>query len=366
MTGDLADPGVIETPALIVDLAAMRRNLDRLAARYRSTAVALRPHVKTHKSPVIAAEQLARGAAGVCAAKLSEAAVMVDAGIGDVLVTSGIVDRPRIERAVSLAQRAGGLRLVVDDADAVEALGTAAGRAGVTIGTVVDLDCGAHRAGIAMGPPAVDLAARVARHRSLRFDGFQAFASHLMHLDGYERRRAENLAMLDAVIATRELAERSGLEVATVTVGGTGTWDIDCDVAGVTEVQAGSYLFMDVMYRAIGGPNGPVFDDFEPALFVLTTVVSRPVAGQVTVDAGYKASATDHQAPEPWGVGPATYRFAGDEHGIVTGAPLDLGDRLLLLPGHCDPTVNLYDGYHVVEDGRLVARWPVAARGRSQ
>jgi D-serine deaminase-like pyridoxal phosphate-dependent protein len=191
-----------------------------------------------------------------------------------------------------------------------------------------------------------------------------------MHLDGYDARRQAALRALDGVIETRRSAERAGLDVGIVSVGGTGTWDIDCDVDGVTEVQAGSYLFMDVMYRAIGGRTGPVFDDFEPALFVVASAVSQPVSGLLTIDAGYKASATDHQPPEVWGLGSVGYRFAGDEHGVLTlTAPsrrISIGDRVLLLPGHCDPTVNLYDHYWVVSDGQIVDRWPVSGRGRSQ
>ena len=360
----------IPTPALVVDFDAMTRNLDRAASHYRGRSAVLRPHAKTHKSPIVAREQLARGARGICVAKLAEAEVMVEAGIDDVLVTSGVVAPARIGRAVALAERTPLLRLVTDHEANVEALGRAAAEAGVTLRLLVDLDCGAHRSGAATGPAAVGLAARIDANPALQFDGFQAFGSHLMHLDGYQARRRANLAALEPVIETRLLAERSGLAVPIVSVGGTGTWDMDCEIDGVTEVQIGSYCFMDVMYRAIGDRAGPVFDEFEPALFVLTTVLSRPVAGQVTVDAGYKASATDHQPAEPWALGDVSYRFAGDEHGILTltapERPIAIGDRLLLLPGHCDPTVNLYDRYWVVRDDRLTDQWPVAARGRSQ
>ena len=139
---------------------------------------------------------------------------------------------------------------------------------------------------------------------------------------------------------------------------------------GVTEVQAGSYVFMDAMYRGIGGKNGPVFDDFEPALFILTTAISQPVMGEITVDAGYKASATDHLPPEPWGVGQVSYRWAGDEHGILTlvrpSRRIKIGDRILMVASHCDPTVNLYDSYWVCSGERVVAQWPVSGRGMSQ
>jgi D-serine deaminase-like pyridoxal phosphate-dependent protein len=360
----------LPTPALVLDLDALERNLDHMAALYRGKLAALRPHCKTHKSPVIAKEQLARGAAGICVAKLSEAEVMVGAGIRDVLVTTGVVDAARIRRLVDLARVEPGLKVVTDHAANVDGLAEAAAAARVRLTVLVDLNCGSNRTGVSLGPPAVALAQHIARKPSLQFGGFQAFASHIMHVEHYERRRHKNLAMLDAVVETRQLAERAGLRVAILSVGGTGTFDIDCDVPGVTDVQAGSYVFMDVMYRAIGGPGGPVFDEFEPALFILSTAISQPVCGEMTVDAGYKASATDHQPPQAVGLGDVSYRWAGDEHGILTlrrpTREIKIGDRVLLMASHCDPTVNLYDRYHVCRGDRVVDVWPVAARGMSQ
>ena len=307
----------LPTPALILDLDAMTRNLDRIAGHYRGRGVRVRPHAKTHKSPVIARAQLVRGATGICVAKLSEAEMMIGAGITDILVTTGIVDPLRIRRLVALAGTHPALRVVTDHAANVDLLASAAAAANVTLSVLVDLNCGSNRTGVATGTSAVTLAEHVARKPSLRLEGFQAFASHVMYMPGYHDRRRANLAVLEKVVETRRKAERAGLDVPILSVGGTGTWDIDCEVEGITDVQAGSYVFMDAMYRAIGGRNGPVFDDFEPALFVLTTAISQPVLGQITVDAGYKASATDHQPPEPWGVGDVRYRWAGDEHGIL-------------------------------------------------
>ncbi len=360
----------LPTPALILDLDAMTRNLDRLASHFRDRKMLVRPHAKTHKSPLIAKAQLVRGAAGICVAKLSEAEMMIGAGITDILVTTGIVDPLRIRRLVALAGTHPTLRAVTDHAANVDLLASAAAAAKVTLSVLVDLNCGSNRSGVTTGAAAVGLAEHVARKPSLKLEGFQAFASHLMHMPGYQERRRANLEMLEGVIETRRLAERAGLAVPTLSVGGTGTWDIDCEVEGVTEVQAGSYVFMDAMYRAIGGKNGPVFDDFEPALFVLTTAISQPVMGEITVDAGYKASATDHQPPEPWGVGQVSYRWAGDEHGILSlvrpSRRIKIGDRILMVTSHCDPTVNLYDSYWVCSGERVVAQWPVSGRGMSQ
>ena len=360
----------LPTPALILDLDAMTRNLDRLAAHYRDRRMLARPHAKTHKSPVIARAQLVRGATGICVAKLSEAEMMIGAGITDILVTTGIVDPLRIRRLVALAGTHPTLRAVTDHAANVDMLASAAAAAKVTLSVLVDINCGSNRSGVAPGAAALALAQHVARKPSLRLEGFQAFASHVMHMPGYDARRRASLDALAGVVETRRIAERAGLDVPILSVGGTGTWDVDCDVEGVTDVQVGSYLFMDAMYRAIGGKHGPVFDDFEPALFVLTTAISQPVAGEITVDAGYKASATDHQAPDPWGVGQVTYRWAGDEHGILTllrpSRRIKIGDRILMVASHCDPTVNLYDSYWVCSGERVVAQWPVTGRGMSQ
>ena len=360
----------LPTPALILDLDAMTRNLDKMAAHYLERPVSLRPHAKSHKSPGVAAAQLKRGAAGICVAKLREAEMMIGAGITDILLTSGVVDPLRMRRLVALAGTCPGLRVVTDHAANVDLLASAAEMARVKLRVLVDLNCGSNRTGVATGQAAVALAQHVARQQWLGFDGFQAFASHVMHIPGYDERRRADLEALDRVVGTRRLAEQSGLEVEIVSVGGTGTYDIDCEVEGVTDVQAGSYVFMDVMYRAVGGRNGPVFDDFEPALFILCTAVSQPVMGEITVDAGYKASATDHQPPEPWGIGKVRYRWAGDEHGILTldrpSRAIRIGDRVLMVAGHCDPTVNLYDSYWVCSGERVVGEWPVTGRGMSQ
>jgi D-serine deaminase-like pyridoxal phosphate-dependent protein len=304
-------------------------------------------------------------------AKLSEAEMMIGAGITDILVTTGIVDPLRIRRLVALAGTHPTLRAVTRPRGELWTCSLRRRRRPRSpLSVLVDINCGSNRSGVAPGAAALALAQHVARKPSLRLEGFQAFASHVMHMPVTTRGRRASLDALAGVVETRRIAERAGLDVPILSVGGTRTWDVDCDVEGVTDVQVGSYLFMDAMYRAIGGKHGPVFDDFEPALFVLTTAISQPVAGEITVDAGYKASATDHQAPDPWGVGQVTYRWAGDEHGILTllrpSRRIKIGDRILMVASHCDPTVNLYDSYWVCSGERVVAQWPVTGRGMSQ
>jgi D-serine deaminase-like pyridoxal phosphate-dependent protein len=338
-----------------------------MASFLQRKGVALRPHAKTHKCPRIALKQIEAGAEGVCVAKLTEAEAFVAAGIPRVLVTTPVVDVLQITRLIALVKSAPEVTVVVDNPGNVDALAEGAAAAGVRMPVLVDLDCGAHRTGVAPGPASTALAQRVARASALRFRGFQAYAAHLMHVVGYDDRRRSELEALDYALTARRLAERARLPVSVFSVGGTGTYDVDCDVDGVTDVQAGSYVFMDVMYRAIGGRASSVYDDFRPALFVLSTAVSQPVKGFITIDAGYKAAAADHQPPQPWNLGDVSYQWAGDEHGILTltkpTRAVGVGDKIRLIVSHCDPTVNLYDRFHVCRGDQVVDVWPIVARG---
>jgi 3-hydroxy-D-aspartate aldolase len=361
----------LPTPALLLDAAALERNLAKMAAHARAKKIGLRPHVKTHKCPILAKKQLALGAIGVCAAKLSEAEVMVDAGVDDVLVTSPLASADKFARAVALAKRAPGLQLVVDAPGAVRALEAAAASGGVTLGVLIDLDTGTRRTGIQPGAPALGLARELAAAKHLRFDGLQAYAGHVMHVVGREQRKQKSLESLAAALETKALLEKNGIAVKTLTGGGTGTFDIDCDVPGMTDLQVGSYLFMDVQYRMIGDADGEVFDAFEPSLTVLSTAISQPVPQLITIDAGFKAFAHEPEAkPQFKDRAGLTYFYGGDEHGICafTGEAraLALGEKAELLVSHCDPTVNLYDAYHVVREGMVRELWPIVARGKSQ
>jgi 3-hydroxy-D-aspartate aldolase len=360
----------VPTPALLVDAAALERNLERMAAHARAKEVALRPHTKTHKSPLLAKRQIEHGAIGVCAAKVSEAEVMIDAGIDAVLITSPVVTRDKIARVVELARRSRGLQMVIDHPAAASSLSEAAQAAGVVVGVLIDLDPGIRRTGVEPGAPALELLRAVARLPGLRFDGLQAYAGHVMHVTGWEERRKRSLQALERCLETKSLMEREGFEVGVFTGGGTGTFDIDCDVAAFTDLQVGSYLFMDCGYRRVGDRDSEVFDAFEPSLFVASTAISQPAAGLITVDAGYKALATDSGVPDLRDITGVVYNWGGDEHGILMlqapSRPIVLGDQVVLIAPHCDPTVNLYDVYHPYRDGRVEELWPVAARGKSQ
>jgi len=361
----------LDTPALLLDIDVLEANLARMAQHASERGIALRPHVKTHKCPILAAKQIELGAIGVCAAKVSEAEVMVDAGIGDVLFSNPAVTTEKIRRVIELAKKSPGLQMVVDQAKTVGDFDQAAQAAGIVLRVLIALDTGTRRTGIALGQPALDLAHAVARCKGLQMDGLQAYAGHVMHIAGHAERKKRSTEALAACLETRHLLEKAGYDIGVFTGGGTGTFDIDSDIEGVTDLQVGSYLFMDVQYRAIGDADSEVFDTFQPSLFVLTTAISQPVSELITVDAGYKAFANEPQAkPEFRKLTGMDYHYGGDEHGMVRftsdARPLQVGDKAELLVSHCDPTVNLYDVYHPYRNGRVEELWPISARGKSQ
>jgi D-serine deaminase-like pyridoxal phosphate-dependent protein len=242
--------------------------------------------------------------------------------------------------------------------------------AGVEIGILVDLDPGTHRTGVALGDAAVAFTRLVRSLPGLRFEGLQAYAGHLQHVHGFDERRARAREIWDQVVATRRALERDGSPARILTGGGTGTFDIDPGVEGLTDVQVGSYVFMDAEYRAIGAPGGAVFDPFETALFVLLTAISQPVPSRITLDGGFKAFATDSVRPELLDVSGVRYHWGGDEHGILElvepSRTIALGDKVRVRVPHCDPTVNLYDGLWVLRGDIVTEWWPIAARGRGE
>lgn len=358
----------IPTPALIVELDALERNLARMQQHFAAHPHGYRPHGKAHKSPVIGALQIAHGALGQCAGKLAEAEVLAAGGLDDILITSEVVGVGKIERLMALAAARRVIQ-VVDHPRNVEELAQAAAARALTLDVLVDVNVGQNRTGVLPGAPAVALAQEVARHRSLRLRGIQGYGGHIMHIDGYENRLAAQQRAMALVGDTRQALERAGFDVDVVSVGGTGTYRIDTQFPWVTECQAGSYIFMDSHYSSIGGPDGPAYDDFANSLFVISTVISAPDKGRRIVDAGQKVLSTDAGPGRLRDVTGVDYRPGGDEHGILTlNAPsraIELGDRLTLMPSHCDTTVNLHDRFYAIRNGVVEAVWPVAARGMS-
>lgn len=359
----------IPTPALLLDLDRFERNLTRMAAHVRAAGKHLRPHAKTHRCPDIAKLQVAAGALGVACAKLGEAEVMAGAGVRGLLITTEVVAPGGIRRLTRLVGGAPDTMVVVDHPDNVRALAQAAAADGVTLDVLVDVHVGARRTGVEPGEPALALGRLAAEQRALRVRGLQGYAGQCAHVMGWAARREASHRAMAPLMDTRARFEGAGLPVEIVAGGSTGTYDIDLELAGLTELQAGSYCVMDLDYRRIGGRASEAMTDFEMALTVVATVVSV-AADRVMVDAGLKAFATDRPfPPEAVERSGFEYGFAGDEHGRLTltdpaRAP-KLGERIEFFPPHCDPTFNLYDRVHVVRGTTVEAVWDVAARGRS-
>ena len=357
----------VDTPALIVDLDAFEHNLHRLTERVRETGVRLRPHAKTHKCPVIALKQIELGAVGVCVQKVSEAEAMVYGGVPDVLVTNEVVGRQKLRRLMSLAGSAR-IGVCVDDPAQIADLEAAAGEAGVAeLPVHVEVNMGGNRCGVEPGRPALDLACRVGDSRHLRFAGLQAYHGSAPHLRGWDERQAAIAGAVQKAAETRDLLSANGIACDNITGAGTGTFEFEAASGVYTELQCGSYIFMDADYGRNRDPDGHLTRAFEPSLFVWATVMSRPTDDRAIVDAGLKALAFDSGPPAVWEEPAATYERASDEHGrlAIAGATnrLKLGDKLRLIPGHCDPTVNLYDWYVGVRGERVEAVWPITARG---
>ena len=358
----------IDTPALIVDLDALERNIARMAASCRAAGVALRPHAKTHKCPAIARLQVAAGAVGQCCQKVGEAEALVRGGIRDVLVSNEIVGGAKLRRLAALAQEAT-IGLCFDDAEQVAAASQAAVEAGVELGALVEIEVGMQRCGIAAGQPACDLARRIADAPGLRFRGLQAYHGAAQHLPELAQRERAIDGAVAAVRATLAALDRGGLACAVVSGAGTGTFALEGASGLWTELQAGSYVFMDTEYARIEGADGRPYAEFEHSLFVLASVMSVPAADRPIVDAGLKSYSGEKGLPWVHGRPGVDVVGVSDEHSKLAlgpgAAPLRLGDQVMLIPGHCDPTVNLHDWYVGVRDGRVEALWPITARGAS-
>ena len=329
-----------------------------MAAFGKKTGKAIRPHAKTHKSPLIARLQLERGAIGLCCAKLGEAEVLADAGIGPLHITTEIAGEPKIGRLVALRRRAD-VMVAVDDMVVARALSDALAAAGLRLDVLVDVNVGQERTGVA--PRAAgELAACVAELPGLRLRGIQAYEGQLQHIYAEAERRAKWRDCADRILEARAAIVDRGIAVEIVSTAGTGTCAFAAELAEVTEVQAGSYPFMDCDYARVEGLP------YETSLTVLASVVSRQRGDTAVVDAGWKALSTDGGMPVVKGRPELRYATKGDEHGGVTGARFAPGSRIELVPSHCDTTVNLYDQYVCVRKGVVEAVWPIAARGRIQ
>lgn len=356
----------VDTPALVLDLDVLDRNLKRMADTAGRAGVRLRPHAKAHKCSMIARKQMALGAVGVCCQKVSEAEAMVEGGVPDVLVTYEVVGEPKVRRLAALARHAR-VAAIADHPDQVAAYSRAAGEFGVTLPVMVDLHAGGPRTGVESGKPAVDLALRIAGSPGLRFGGLQAYNGAAQHVRDHAERRATYAAYAARASDTRQLLEDAGLVCETISGGGTGTCEWEAESGVFTELQPGSYIFMDADYAPNLDEEGRPWRGFEHSLFILTAVMSCGSRNYAIVDAGTKAANVDTAMPLVCDQAGTHYARASDEHGVLElspeAAPLRLGQKLRLIPGHCDPTVNLHDWIVCIRDGTVEAVWPVSGRG---
>ncbi len=358
----------LSTPCLVLDKPAFECNIAVAARRAADSGVALRPHAKTHKSSAIAKAQMAAGANGICTATIGEAEALAAAGIEDILVTSTFTQDAKIARALALVRLGVKLTVVADDDTVARRLAAAAEVAGLVLPVLIDVDLGRHRNGVTSPEAAVQLAASIASSRGLRLDGIQAYASHISHLEHYPARLEAARACDAEVMRIRTALQSKGHAIKTVTGGSTGTLFIDLAGGVYTELQAGSYVFSDAEYAAVALED-VVSEPFAPSLFVRVSVIGRNWPGRVTCDGGNKHFSARGTLPvfaRPPVAG-AVYRPDSDEHGIIdlpagTAQPA-LGETFELVVPHCDPTVNLFDAYHLVKDGTLVDIWPIEARG---
>jgi len=357
----------VETPALVVDLDALERNLRRMADFAKARNVRLRPHAKTHKSAVLARLQMEAGAVGVCVQKVSEAEALAALGVPDVYISNEVVDEAKLERVAALAGRVR-LAIAVDSGLGVQRLASALRTAGTMCHVFVEIDVGQGRCGVA--PVAAGALAHQVVSAGLRFGGLQAYHGRAQHLRAAAERDAAIRHAVRLARAAQASVSAAGLVCPLVTGAGTGTFTLEAGSGVYGELQAGSYVFMDRDYA--DNERSPDAPPFEHALFVKAQVMSRGVAHAV-VDAGHKSHAIDSGPPRVW-QRPLDFANGGDEHGILRpaeGATADalpaLGEAVWLVPGHCDPTVNLHDHYVALrgglEHGTVEAIWPIDARG---
>jgi D-serine deaminase-like pyridoxal phosphate-dependent protein len=359
----------LDTPALVLDLDKLEQNIATMRASLGATKVAARPHAKTHKSADIAKLQLAAGAVGVCTAKLGEAEALFAEGVQKLCMTTANLSKAKIQRAMALRKKNREFIQAVDYAQNARDLSDAAKAAGVTADVVVDVAVGT-RSGVPAGDQGLQLAQLVDSLPNLKFRGMLAYDGGAQHIKGYQARRDQSLARYEDAVTTFERMKASGLNVEIFSGGGTGTYNIMTSVPGFTDIQVGSYVFMDAQYLAIGNDKGDVFSDFAPSLTVMTTVLNTYFPKRITTDAGTKALTLNK--PDPIVVGEPGFRYTAgsDEFGSIqydnANKTYRVGDKLELIIPHCDPVVNLYDVFYGVRNDRVEAVWPVTARGKSQ
>ena len=351
----------IPTPALIVDVATLERNIQKMARFFAEGPCKLRPHFKAHKTPEIARRQLAAGSCtGITCATVSEAEVAAEF-CDDILIANELVGPGKCDRVAALAGKVS-VTIAVDSAAGLAQIVAAAQRANHTVGILIDMNVGQSRCGVESQEDALRLAQRVATAGGVRLRGVMGYEGHLQPVRDRREREARTRQAMDHLLGTARLLRDNGLPCDIVSAGGTGTHDISGRLPGITEIQAGSYALMDSDYALLDLP-------FEQAFFVLGTVVSRPDAGRCVADCGHKSTSKDHGNPVVTGIEGATVTGLNDEHVMIALPPdseIAVGDRVMLRPSHTDPTINLHDVFYALEGDRVVDVWPITARGYAE
>ena len=355
----------LDTPALLVDLEVVERNIDHMSqVILQQAGVSWRPHTKAMKTPALAHKLLRAGAHGITCAKLGEAEVMANGGIDDILIANEVVGKRKIERLVNL-QRQSDVAVLVDNNDNVEELNQAARAHDVRIRVLVEVNVGMDRAGVEPGEPVLDLAKRVVACQGLRFAGLQTWESHTIRIVDQEEKRETILSCLKLLTDTAELCRDAGLEVGIVSCGGTGTFMVSSFAPGITEIEAGGGIYGDLQYRETFH-----VDSLECAMFVRSTVSSRPSPTRIVCDAGKKTMSGDATPPRAMGITGVESLGLSAEHGIMSlSAPSDqprVGEQIEFMAGYSDTTVVLHDELFGIRDGKVEAVWPLWGRGRLQ
>jgi D-serine deaminase-like pyridoxal phosphate-dependent protein len=358
----------VATPALVVDADVLDANLERGRRDFTRSGVHYRPHAKAHKSARIARKQIEHGAVGICCAKLGEAEALAAEGISDILITTPVIGGPKIRRLVEL-QRVARVAVVVDDIENANQIASFSSSSGVEVDLLVELDVGQNRCGVRSPDAALQLARMIVGSAGVRFRGLQGYQGKSQLVPRFGERYAQATATAEALRATLDRLSQAEIVPEILTGGGTGTSAVDIEVGCLKELQPGSYIFMDTAYAGIEWDADGRPPPFRQSLFVVTTVISRPSGTCVIVDAGLKALSSDSGNPSVKDDDAARFSFAGDEHGIIecdAGAAPAIGAQLVLVPSHCDTTVNLYDEFVIMRAGVVEGAWPIDARGKLQ
>ncbi|MCC6587694.1 MAG: alanine racemase [Bryobacterales bacterium] len=356
---------VLPTPCMVVDIDLFDKNLKTMAAYAKSVSINLRPHLKVHKSVDVAKRQVALGAIGVTTATIAESELMSNAGIKGVLWTKQPGGTNNLIRAINLTRRDPTFMFVIDDPVVVDNVEQAAAAGKVKCRVAVCVNAGLTRQGIENGKPALELAQRIHNSKHITLEGFMAYSGKASHTHGFETRRKQSETDLAGVNESVALAKKAGLPVNIISGGSTGTYNMDKQL-GLTELECGSYVFMDSVYRKVGGKdNDHIYTDFENSMTVLVSVDSKRHAGQVTTDYGNKALArqTDEVKNKPW----LKVDTQGAEYGLLRwsdsgGNEIKIGDRFDIFCSNLDMSTNCYDRYYIAKGDQIVDVWPIMGR----